>query len=256
MSTAASTSLGNVGRRFFDTALLIAGAFVLWQMVHQFAGETALSSPAATLARAYRLVSTTMFWEHVRLTMSAYLVALIIAIGGGLIMGLSFGSRRLLGDVAEPGLMAFYTVPKVAFFPIILLVFGIGLSAEVAFGVIHGIVPVVIFTMNAVRNVKPVFIKAARIMRLNQARVWWHIVIPSALPEIFTGIRVGASLTFIGTILSEMFGSHAGIGFLLMNAIGSNNGELILALTLLIMVFAITLSSILVAIDNRLHARV
>ncbi len=152
--------------------------------------------------------------------------------------------------------MAFYTVPKGPVFPIILLVFGIGLSAEVAFGVIHGIVPVAIFTMNAVRNVKPVFIKTAKVMGLNQAGVWWQIVLPSALPEIFTGVRIGASLTFIGTILSEMFGSHAGIGFMLMNAIGSNNGDLILALTVLIMLFAVVMSSVLVAVDNRLHARV
>jgi NitT/TauT family transport system permease protein len=197
-----------------------------------------------------------MFWEHVGLTMWAYAVALVISIGGGLLLGLLLGSNRLLGEVSEPGLMAFYTVPKVAFFPIILLLFGIGLSAEVAFGVIHGIVPVAIFTMNAVRNVKPVFLKTARVMRLSQVGVWRRIVMPSALPEIFTGIRIGASLTFIGTILSEMFGSHAGIGFMLMNAIGSNNGDLILALTLLIIVFAVVMSSVLVAVDNRLHARV
>lgn len=251
-----SRNRSELGRKSLDTMVLIVACLVVWQITHEFAGSTALSSPAATIQRTYQLVSGGMFWGHVRLTMWAYALALLISIGGGLLLGLALGSNRLLGEVAEPGLMALYTVPKVAFFPVILLIFGIGLSAEVAFGVIHGIVPVVIFTMNAVRNVKPVFLKSARVMRLSQSRIWWNIVIPSALPEIFTGIRIGVSITFIGTILSEMFGSHAGIGFLLMNAIGSNNGDLILALALLIILFAVVVSSILVAVDNRLHARV
>jgi len=253
MSATAGTS-GLV--RVRDTGILVIVVFLAWQVMHQLAGSVALASPAATLVAAYDLILSPDFAGHASATLSAFAIALLISIGGGLLIGLMLGSSRLLGDAGEPALMAFYTVPKVSFFPVILLLFGIGFSAEVAFGVIHGIVPVAIFTMNAVRNVKPVFIKTAHAMGLNRAQIWGTIVLPSAIPEIFTGIRIGLSLTFIGTILSEMFGSRQGIGFLLMNAIGINNGALIMALAVLIIAFALAVSWALLALDNRLHQRV
>ena len=64
------------------------------------------------------------------------------------------GAHRLSGEVAEPILVALYSIPKITLYPVILLLFGLGISAKIAFGVIHGIIPVAIFTMNAVRNIR------------------------------------------------------------------------------------------------------
>jgi NitT/TauT family transport system permease protein len=150
-------------------------------------------------------------------------------------------------------LVSFYSVPKITLYPIVLLAFGIGMPAKIAFGVIHGIVPMAIFTMTAVRTVKPVLLKTARVMRLRQREVVRTIIIPSALPEIVTGIRVSFSLTLIGTLLGEMFGSQRGLGFLLMTAIGLQNVRMIMAVTLLLVLFAATVSVALLAIDRRLH---
>ena len=78
------------------------------------------------------------------------------------------------------------------------------------------------------------------------------VLLPSIAPEVFTGVRVGISLTFIGVILSEMFGSHQGIGYLLMQAIGLSNGSLIMALTVIIVGFALTLNGVLSWLNRRL----
>jgi NitT/TauT family transport system permease protein len=158
--------------------------------------------------------------------------------------------------VFEPVLVAFYSVPKITLYPIILLAFGLGLPAKIAFGTIHGVVPVAIFTMGAVRNLNPILLKTARVMRLGPQALVGSVLLPAALPEIFTGIRVGFSLTLIGTLLGEMFGSQRGLGYLLMNAIGLQNVQLIMAVTLLIVLFAASVSTLLIVIDHRLHRRV
>jgi NitT/TauT family transport system permease protein len=186
MSSAALASNLKLHHRLLDTLMLLLFVVASWQILHLIAGDVALPSPATTVRRAAGLVLSGQFWGHVQGTMWAFILGLIIAVGGGLIIGLSLGSNRLLGEVFEPGLMAFYTVPKVAFFPVILLICGIGLAAQVVFGVIHGIVPVAIFTMNAVRNVRPVFLKTARIHRLSSVQIWWKIILPSSLPEVFS----------------------------------------------------------------------
>ena len=169
------------------------------------------------------------------------------------VIGFLLGAHRFSSEVFEPVLVAFYSIPKITLYPIILLAFGLGLPAKIAFGTIHGVVPVAIFTMGAVRNLNPILLKTARVLRLTPQELVASVLLPAALPEIFTGIRLGFSLTLIGTLLGEMFGSQRGLGYLLMTAIGLQNVQLIMAVTLLIVLFAASVSTLLIVIDHRLH---
>src|SRR5690349_720469 len=155
--------------RRFDPALLAGGFLVLWQLLHWAVGSDVVSSPWATIARAVELLGTPAFWGHVNATVTAFALASVISIAGGIAMGLWLGLRRFAGDVADPILGTLYSIPKITLYPIILLMFGLGVSAKVAFGVIHGVFPIAIFTVNAVRNVAPVFRRTARVMRLSPA---------------------------------------------------------------------------------------
>jgi NitT/TauT family transport system permease protein len=229
--------------------------FAAWQALYLFIGDVALRSPLQTLAYSAKLVSQDSFWPHLRETGFAFLLALAFAIAGGLAIGLTLGLSRLASDVFEPMLVAVYAIPKITLYPILLLAFGLGLSAKVAFGTIHGIIPIALFTINGVRNVKPVLLKSARTLGLSRFATIREIVLPAALPEIVTGLRVGFSLTIIGTLLGEMFASQRGLGFLLMNAIGLHNVDLIMALTFGLVAFAGAAGIILLAIDRRLHHR-
>ena len=78
------------------------------------------------------------------------------------------------------------------------------------------------------------------------------VLLPAAFPEIFSGLRIGFSVTLLGTVMSEMFGSKRGLGFLLMNALGVNNVELIMSLALLLIAFAAVANSVLMAIERRI----
>ena len=135
----------------------------------------------------------------------------------------------------------------------ILLLFGLGMPAKVAFGALHGIIPVVLFTMSAVRNVNRTYLRAGRSMRLSPAQMACHILIPATLPEIFSGLRIGFSLTLLGTMLGELFASQRGLGFLLMTAIDLNDVQTILAIAVLISLFAVVTNTLLLAIDRRLR---
>ncbi len=173
----------------------------------------------------------------------------------GLLIGFALGLHRLSAEAMEPMLVALYSIPKITLYPIILLVFGLGISAKIAFGAIHGIIPVALFTLSAVRSTRPIFVKTGRVLKLRTPTMVRSILFPAAVPEIFTGLRVGFSLTLIGTVLGEMFASQHGLGHLLMNAIGLYNVEVIMAVTFLLVVFAAGVNGILLAIDRRLHFR-
>jgi NitT/TauT family transport system permease protein len=238
-----------------NAAVLVVSLVALWQGLYMWVGESALASPLATVLYAAKLVRSDAFWPHLRDTMLAFAAGYALAVVLGLAIGFWLGFHRMSGEVMEPMVVAVYSLPKVTLYPILLLAFGLGISAKIAFGTLHGVIPIILFTLAAVRNVRPILIKTGRVLHLSWPQMVTSILFPAALPEIFTGLRIGFALTLIGTLLAEMFASQRGLGFLLMNGIGLHNVELIMAITLMIVVFAAFVSTVLLHLDHRLHRR-
>jgi NitT/TauT family transport system permease protein len=240
---------------FRNTVILIVGLFLVWELAYLVVGDVALRSPWQTVKFLGELMRTDLFWLHLADSLKAFAVALAIAVVLGLLIGFALGLHRLSGEAMEPMLVALYSIPKITLYPIILLAFGIGISAKIAFGAIHGIIPVALFTLNAVRTTRPILIKTGRVLKLSPAVMVREILFPAAVPEIFTGIRVGFSLTLIGTVLGEMLAAQRGLGYMLMSAISLYNIDLIMSVTFLLVVLAASVNMTLLVIDRRLHHR-
>ena len=238
-----------------DPLILIVGLLVAWQLLYWVVGDVALTAPVETFRQLGTMLANPRFMPHVQETLLAFVQGFAIAVALGLAIGTALGAHRLSGEVGEPILVALYSIPKVTLFPVILLIFGIGMPAKVAFGAIQGIVPVSLFAMNAIRNIRPVFTRTGRAMRLSPSQMVMHVIIPAALPEIVTGIRVGFSLALVGTLLGEMFGAQRGLGFLLLQAMSVHNMRTIMAVTLLLVIFAATVNAMLLGIERRLRER-
>jgi NitT/TauT family transport system permease protein len=125
----------------------------------------------------------------------------------------------------------------------------------VAFGVIHGVVPILLFTMGAVKNIRPVLLRTARALRLSPLQIAARVIVPAVVPEIVSGLRVGFSLCLLGVLIGEMFASQRGLGFLIINGINSHNVRMTTAVTLLVVVTAVALNGALLWVDGRLHRR-
>lgn len=236
-----------------DQSLIVLALLVCWQGAYAYAGSSAITSPLATIAYAASMLQQGWFWGNAGATALALFYSLVIASLIGVLAGLGLGLWRFAGDVTEPVLAALYTIPKVTLYPLILLLFGLGLSAKVAFGVIHGVIPVTLFTLAAVKGLPPVLLRSARAMRLSPRQTLLHVLAPAVLPEIFTGLRVGFSLTLLGVLIGEMFASQKGMGFLILNGINLHNVKLTTAVVLIVVVTAILANAGLLAADKRLR---
>jgi NitT/TauT family transport system permease protein len=237
----------------YPSLFLVVALLAVWQIIFWMVGRNALLPPGETILSLARLLQTARFWGHITETGTAFLIALAIAVVAGLAIGLALGINRTAGEVFEPFLLAGNSVPKIALYPIVLLIFGIGMPAKIAFGAIHGVVPVAIFTLTACGNVPPILIRTAAAMRLTRWDTIRSVLLPAVMPDIFSGIRLGFSLTLIGTILGEMFGSQRGLGYLLMTAIGLQNMQVIMSVTLLLVIVAATVNGLLLVQDHRLR---
>src|SRR5512140_1682131 len=235
---------------WLDKLMLIAALLIGWQLLSLVTGPEVLTSPLATSQRLIQLMASSDFAAHAWETGAAFVVALVISLVGGLLLGVLLGAHRLSGEVSEPLLVGLYSIPKVTLYPVVLLLFGLGMSAKVAFGAMHGIIPVILFTMSAVRGIPSVYIRAARSMRLTPAQMFVRILVPASLPEIVTGFRFGFSLTLLGTLIGEMFASQRGLGYLLVKSMETNSTDIILALALLLILIATAASWLLLALER------
>ncbi len=236
-----------------DYLWLLLFLLAAWQAMFLLAGTDALASPLRTFERMIELLQLPRFWEHVWSTTRAFFYAEIIALAGGLAIGLVLGFHRLSGDVADPILGSLYSIPKITLYPVILLIFGLSVSAKIAFGALHGIFPVAIFTMNGVRKVAPIYLKTARVMGLSPAVTMLKVLMPAALPEIVAGLRIGFSVTLLGTLIGELFASTSGIGFMLIRAMEMHNVADIMALTVFVFTVAAAANFLLLAIERRVR---
>ena len=237
-------------KRTGDSILLVLGIIATWQVLYWLAGDVALTSPATTAAHLWKLLGTARFWEHAAETARAFGFAVLISLLGGVALGVMLGLNRTAGIVSEPILIALYSLPKVTLYPLVLLCFGLGMSAKVAFGAMHGLIPVTIFTMKAIMQIKPVLWRTAHALRLTPRQTAFTIALPAVLPEVISGARLGFSLTLLGVLIGEMFASQRGLGFMIMSAMGLGDNATIMAVALFLSVFAIAANAVLLRLNR------
>jgi NitT/TauT family transport system permease protein len=243
-------------RRTADTLLLLLALVVFWEILHRVAGETAMPAPLPTFAYLVHNVATPRFVANLSTTGLELAYALLLAYGIGLAIGVWMGAHRLSRAVSEPILVSLYSLPKITLYPVVLLIFGLGISGKVAFGALHGILPVALLTMGAIRAIPPVYLRAARTLQLSPWQTISTVLLPAALPEVFTGLRIGFTVTLLGVLLGEMFASKEGLGAMIMNAVQLVQGEEMMMVALVLFAFAALANALLLFIEHRLHRRV
>lgn len=133
----------------------------------------------------------------------------------GIALGLMVGWFRAVEDAVDPLVAAIYPIPKSALFPLFILWFGLGDTSKIITIMIGVLFLVLINTVTGVKAIDPVLIKAARDLGANQRQIFAKVVIPGALPNIFTGLRLGAGMALILVFITEIEATRAGLGFLL-----------------------------------------
>ena len=242
-------------RRTTDTLIILIVILLSWQALHQYVGDTALPSPLPTLTYLVHFVTTPRFLDNAMATLVCFAYALALSYALGLALGVWMGSHHLSGAVGEPILISLYTLPKITLYPVVLLIFGLALSGRVTFGAMHGVLPVALLTMGAIRNIPPVYLKAARTMHLSKVQTVLTVLLPATLPEVVAGLRIGFTLTLLGVLLAEMFAAKEGLGFLIVNAMQLVQNEEMITVAVVLFAFAAVANALLLWIERRLFKR-
>ncbi len=199
---------------------IIAGVLVLWETIAAsgWLYRDVVPSLLAIGRAIIALLSSPEYYWHLGVTAGEIGAALTIGGLSGLLVGLVLGGSRFMGKAFEPYLYYLGPTPKIIFFPIMIMWFGVGPASKVALGTMSCFFPIALSVAAGMRQIDPVLIRVGRSFRLKQWQMAWKIYLPAMRHPIINGVRLGLGVALIGTLLAETKLSNRGIGFLIIQA--------------------------------------
>ena len=160
------------------------------------------------------------FWGHVGITSFEVIAALIIGGAIGVSLGVLAGGTRFAREAYEPAIHYLAPTPKIVFLPILIAFFGVGPSSKIAMGAISCLFPVALSVASGMAGVNPVHLRVAKSFGLTRWQILRKVELPSLVPPLITGLRLGLGVAVIGCVLSEIKLSNRGLGFLAIQYYG------------------------------------
>lgn len=204
-------TLSVVALRLAFLALLVG----LWWVASQNVARNLIPTPYATWQAAGRLIAEgrlqTALGDSLAVYGSGYLIAVAVAIPLGVLMG----ALRPLGKTLEVYVYALSATPRVAFIPLIIVLLGLGFQAKVFVVFLGAVMPILINTYAGVRQADPDLVEMAHSVGVGRMRVFTRVVLPGAVPYVIVGLRLGATIGLINTVVAELYTAVRGLGGLL-----------------------------------------
>lgn len=160
----------------------------------------------------------TPLWEHVLISVVRGLTAFVVAIVVGVPLGLGMGTWPLLGAVLDPFVQFLRPLPKIALIPLVVVWLGIGEGAKFFLIFISSLLSIVVGSAAAVSRVSHGRIRAAQTLGADRGQLFRHVILPDALPEVFTAIRLSIGIGWTSLIAAEMVAANSGLGWMVVNA--------------------------------------
>jgi NitT/TauT family transport system permease protein len=206
-------------------------------------------APSAMAAALVRIGPSALAALGDTLLKTAVAYALSVVVGVGL--GVPLGSVRALREVLNPFVVALYGMPKILVLPWIVLLLGFGGAPAIVYGTIHGMFPILVLVSSAVRDVDRTLLGVGRAFGATTWQLYWKIVLPSIVPTVLAGMRLGIVFCLLGVLIVEMFAGVRGMGHVLSSFANGFQAPELFAATALVSAASIVIVLALDAVHHR-----
>ena len=189
---------------------------------------------------------------HSGITAMQVLFGFVLGALLGVIFGFILGMSPTAEFVLSPYILALQIAPKVAFAPLFIIWFGYTVYPKILVAVLIVFFPIMINVLGAVRSVDPDIVRLARSFTATRFQIFWKIEFPAAMPPLFAGLRIGATLAVIGVLVGELVGGNTGLGYLLTFGEGSGNTAMVFVVILFLTLIGIVLYGLIVLLEQRI----
>ena len=231
--------------------LIVVILIVLWEALPRIGAipELFLPSLSSTLQAGWSEAGE--YWHALTVTLYEVAIAMVIACGGGILLGAVVGSLPRPRVLILPMVSSLYAVPLVILYPVFTVWLGIGSESKIAFAGLYGFLPTMLATAAGIQTIDPQLLLAARSMGATLSQRVTRVVIPAAIPTVLSGLRVGGALVIVGVVVSEMLISSAGIGYLISRYRTILDSPHVFAGILLVLAMAVAFNAAIRLIERR-----
>jgi NitT/TauT family transport system permease protein len=198
------------------------------------------------------LFSETRFWQALYISNQALILGFAISVVVGIPLGLLAGRFRWMDRILNPYVGVLLTMPVAPLIPIVIIALGLGIAARVFIVVLFALVFITVNTRAGVRGVEASLIEMAKSFGASEGQIWRRIVIPGAMPAIFTGMRIGLGRAITGMVMVELILVASGLGRLLLEFSGRMQSDLVFATVLAVIIEALALLAAMQALEKRI----
>lgn len=197
----------------------IVGFILLWELLASFGflNPILIPGPVRVGQAVSDYFTSGVIWEHLFASLRRAALGFSLAVVLGLFLGVLIGRVRTIDRFIGPLIEVFRQLPPLAIFPVLIILLGLGFRSQVAIVLWASLWPILLNTISGTRETDPVLIKAARSLGCSRFQTFSKVVLPSAVPTIATGLRLGGSYSLLVLVAAEMIGANSGLGFLIVN---------------------------------------
>ncbi len=237
-------------------ALVVIAFLTLWQGVAsaRFVPELFLPGPTDIYAAFRSYIREGSIWIDLNFSARALFIGYGLAILVGLPLGLLMGWYRRFRFALDPFVSFFYSMPRIALVPLLIIWLGIGIKSKIAVVYLGAFFPIVINTMAGVRNLDSSLLKAARSFSTSDAQIFRTIALPGSVPFILTGLRLGVGHAVIGVFVGELIAAQHGVGYMMATAGATFQTPKVFVGLIIFSTTGMCLTYLLRAMENRFEA--
>ena len=201
-----------VKNRIIQIALIL-GLLILWELVIRFSGESLIPTPTKSFIALYDLFLNGIMMPDLAASLGRVLVGFSIALGIGLLLGFLLGLLPAFQNAIMGVFELLRPIPPISWIPIAVALLGIGNASAWFVIFIGAFFPILTNTLLGVSNVEKVHLESAKVLGASKFRSFTGVILPSTLPSIFAGIRVGLGFAWMCVVAAEMFAARSGLGY-------------------------------------------
>jgi ABC-type nitrate/sulfonate/bicarbonate transport system permease component len=177
-----------------------------------------LSEPSAIVLALWELATTGELLPALAASLYRVASGFVLGASAGIVVGLGAGLLPGVRHFFDPLISLLYAIPKIAFLPVFLLLFGLGHASKIGIIAFSCFFPMFIASRHAVLSVDKLLVWSARNMGTPPATIFLRVIIPAAAPQLFAGVRIALAHAFVVLFAAELIGSHAGLGTIITTA--------------------------------------
>ncbi len=190
-----------------------------WEIVGRSGKWPLIIAPLSDIcAKFLKLAATGDLQKHILVSLNEFIIGFAIAAGFGICLGVAIAASDAVRDYVDPWVSAVYATPTVALAPLFIFIFGIDDPSKMAVVFLLAVFPIVINTATGIRATEQIYIEAARSFSATRRQIFQKVLLPSALPFIVAGLRLGIGRGLVGVVVGEFIGARAGLGYMIFRS--------------------------------------